>query len=89
MDKKYKNIVKIHDGVAQEGIPSVEPSNVEVRLDAERKGTGKPIYTKLKMGEVPRVTLRRSSRQRERAPNPTSDDMRPNPVGLGGGTRIP
>ena len=75
--------------MAQEGIPSVENSNVEVRLDAETKGTGKTIYTKLKMGEVPRVTLRRSSRRRERAPNPTSDDMRPNPVGLGGGTRIP
>ena len=75
--------------MAQEGIPSVAPSNVEVRLDAERKGTGKTIYTKLKMGEVPRVTLRRFPRWREGAPNPASDDMRPKSVGLGGGTRIP
>ena len=45
-------------------------SNVEVRLDADRKGTGKPIYTKLKIGEVPRVMLRRPSRLRGRAPQP-------------------
>ena len=40
MDKKYKDITKIHDGVVQEGIPSVESSDVEVRLDAERKKNG-------------------------------------------------
>ena len=28
-------------------------SNVEVRLDADRKGTGKPIYTNLKIGGGP------------------------------------
>ena len=51
---------------------------------------GKPIYTKLKIGEVPRVTLRKDlENEGGGPPNPTSDDMRPNPVGLGGGTRIP
>ena len=75
--------------MVQERVLNVRTSNAEVRLDADRKGTGKPIYTKLKMGEVPRVTLRRFPRWREGAPNPAGDDMRPNPVGLGGGTRIP
>ena len=52
-------------------------------------GTGKTIYTKLKRGDVPRITLRWFPKWREGAPNPAGDDMRPNPVGLGGGTRIP
>ena len=38
----------------------------------------------MKKGEVPRITLRRFPRWREGAPNPAGDDMRPNPVGLGG-----
>ena len=51
-----------------------ENSKTEVRLDAGRKKL-KTICTQMKIGEAPPV-------------NPTSDDMRSNSVGLGGGTRF-
>ena len=44
---------------------------------------------KIEKGGVPRITLRRFPKWREGAPSPAGDDMRPNLVGLGGGTKIP
>ena len=49
----------------------------------------KTIYTKLKIGEAPCVTMREGPLKKRGGGGPTSDDMRSNLVGLGGGTRIP
>ena len=40
---------KNRSGVVSERVLAIRTSNIEVRLDADSKRAGKPIYTKLKI----------------------------------------
>ena len=59
---------KNRSGVVSERVLAIRTSNIEVRLDADSKKAGKPIYTKLIIGGVPCFALKRPSRLRGRVP---------------------